>query len=265
MTEIFNFNRIWLLLQRYFVENRQKEFYYWGFFAIWFMFFRNNTGAIGGAILVAGIVFCGRFFREIHSPTTGLNYFMIPATQAEKLVTSFLVTIFYYFGMMLVVYTIGNLVGTLLNNLFANISFLSSSLKWFSYAPLQWSLLERTSVNMNMLNYGARTTVDENMYVWTFFQTFIFIQAIFTLGSLYFKSSAVFKTILTLFVIAIAYGIVMGFGLNAFFGLSNGSLNANIKIAPKENSFNTVANIIWYLLVPYLWVLSYFKLTEKEV
>ena len=163
MAEIFNFNRIWWLLRRYFIENRHRELYYWGFFIIWFLFFRSNIEAIGGAILVAGIVFCGRFFREIHSPTSGLNYFMIPATQAEKTVVSIFLTTVYYFGMMLAVYTIGNLAGTFINNVLANIPLLSSGLDWFSQKPLRWCLLEAPWADM--VSNGVNTSFVGSPYV----------------------------------------------------------------------------------------------------
>ena len=260
MTEILNFNRIGLLLQRYFVENRHRELYYWGIFIIVFMFTRNNPALIGAVFIIAGANFCGNFFREIHSPTAGLNYFMIPATQAEKLVTSFLVTIFYYFGMMLLVYVIGNLVGTLLNNLFANISFLSSSLKWFSYAPLQWSLLNLDTTT------DIGITVEGTTYLWAFFKSYIFTQAVFTLGSLYFKRSAVFKTLLTLFVVGFVYVVIMGLGMKGIFDVHlNSGISMRVSVNQAQDPFETVTMAFMYLLIPYLWVLSYFKLTEKEV
>ena len=255
MAAIFNINRIWWLLQRYFVENRHRELYYWGIFVIVFMFFHNDSSAIGGIILVAGIVFCGRFFREIHSPTSGLNYFMIPATQAEKLVTSYLLTIVYFFGMMLAVYTIGNLAGTFLNNLFANVSYLSPGLDWFSHKPLRWCLLE-----------VPQTDVVGSPFIWIFFNAYLFIQAIFMLGSLYFKRSAVFKTILTLFVAGFVCVVIMMLGVKVFLDIptiSDESINININ--GENNPFGAVGGIIPYVLIPYLWILGYFKLTEKEV
>ena len=253
MAAIFNFNRVWLLLQRYFVENRHRELYYWGFCTIWFMFFRNNVGAIGGAILVAGIVFCGRFFREIHSPTSGLNYFMIPATQAEKLATSFLLTIVYYFGMMLVVYTLGNLAGIFLNNLFANVSFLSSDVDLFTQKPLRWCLLEIPQIDMV-----------KSSFVWIFFKAYLFIHAIFTLGSLCFKRSAIFKMLLTLFFVGFVCVVIMVLGVHVFLGISANS-NVSININGENNPFGAVGSIIPYVLIPYLWTTAYFRLTEKEV
>ena len=258
---------MWLLLQRYFIENINREFFSWSIFIIIFMFARNSAELFGILIIFSGMGFCERFFREIHSPTTGLNYFMIPATQEEKTVISIFMITVYYFGMMLVVYVIGNLVGTFLNNLLANVSFLSSSLKWFSYAPLQWSLFERA--NVSVLNNGVGTTVEGSTYVWTLFKAFIIIQAIFTLGSLYFKRSAIFKTILTLFFIGFVYAGLMITGIFSFELPNEATYLTNEQsqaILSRANiSLKTFANIILYLFVPYLWVLSYFKLTEKEV
>ena len=265
MTAIFNFNRVWWLLQRYFVEDRNRVLYFWVFFFIFFMFFRNNSAAVGLTIVVAGIAFCGRFFREIHSPTSGLNYFMIPATQAEKTAVSIFLTTVYFFGMMLAMYTIGNLAGTFINNTLANIPFLSSGLDLFSQKPLRWCLLE--APNADMIANGVNTNFVGNPYVWTFFKAYLFIQAIFTLGSLYFKRSPVFKTILTLFIggtvngIVLLLGVVFALRINGnfdIFTLSGPSVNINF-------DGKDIPGFIPYLLIPYLWILGYFKLTEKEL
>ena len=246
---------MWLLLQRFFVENRQKEFYYWCIFIIVFMFCRNNAELIGAIIIIAGINFCGRFFREIHSPTTGLNYFMIPATQVEKMVTAFFLTLVYYFGMMIIVYTIGNLAGTFLNNLFANFSLSPFGSDLFSHKPLKWILFGNTE-NVS----GLKGNFDEKSLIWTYFKAYLFIQAIFTLGSLYFKRSAIFKTLLTIFIVGFVSSIIMGLVMKGF--LDNSMLpNTSIDI----NFDGGISGFIFYLLIPYLWVLSYFKLTEKEV
>ena len=260
MAAILNFNRIRLLLQRYFVEDRNRILYFWAFFIIFFMFFRNNTVAVGLTIVVAGATFCGRFFKEIHSPTAGLNYFMIPATQSEKITVSLFLTIVYFFGMMMVTYAIGNLAGTFLNNLFADVGFLSSGIDLFTQKPLRWCLFE--SSNINMVN-GMKTNFEEGPYVWQYFKAFLFVQAIFTLGSLYFKRSAIFKTILTLFIVSIVCAIIAGFLAKSILGISS---NTSFDISITGGTpFETVPGIIAYLLIPYLWITGYFKLTEKEV
>ena len=255
MAAIFNFYRMGLLVRRFFVENRNRELYYWAIFTIVFIFLRNQSVAIGALILIAGMVFCGRFFREIHSPVTGLNYFMIPATQAEKTVVTIFLTTIYYFGMMLVVYAIGNLAGTFLNNLFANFGSSPFGSGFFAHDPLKWMLFE----NVERIS-GIKGNFGEEPLIWTYFKAFVFIQAIFTLGSLYFKRSAIFKTILTLFVFGLVCAIIMGLVMKGFLNnstLSNTSMDININVE--------IPGFISYLLIPYLWILGYFRLTEKEV
>ena len=261
MAAKFNFNRMWLLLQRYFIENRNREFFSWSIVIIIFMFARNSAEFFGIVIIFSGMGFCERFFREIHSPTTGLSYFMIPATQEEKTVISIFMTTVYYFGMMLIVYVIGNLVGTLLNNLLANFWF-----DLFSSKPLRWVLFENVE-NASGLN----GIFSGESYIWRYFKIFIFSQAIFTFGSIYFSKSALFKTVLTLFAIGLVYGTILAFGLKGSFEQYSDSMNKIMEIngtvaVGSGNIFNTAAgSIIFYLLIPYLWVMSYFKLTEKEV
>ena len=263
MAEIFNFNRIWWLLRRYFIENRHRELYYWGFFIIAFMFFRNEATIIGGIIVVAGAIFCGRFFREIHSPTSGLNYFMIPATQTEKLVASFLLTIVYFFGMMLVTYVMGNLAGTFLNNLIADADILSHGFFTLEQEPLQWCLLEVSKTEM-IIN-GVDKSYEGSSNLWLLFKTYILVQAMFTLGSLYFKRSAVFKTFLTLFIFTLVNAIIVGVWLKYWVeGWEGSGRYMKITLDGETGPFGEIHPLA-YIFVSYIWIISYFKLTEKEV
>ena len=95
----------------------------------------------------------------------------------------------------------------------------------------------------------------------------------FSLGGMYFKRSAVLKTVLTLFIIGFVYSGIMGMGTKAFFEQANETMQINIEsneamqitLWRAKVLIETVTYITLYLFVPYLWVMSYFKLTEKEV
>ena len=259
MTSMFNFNRMGLLIQRYFVENRNRECYYWGMLAIAFMFLRNQPEAVGSLIIIMGMIFCARSFSEIHSPVSGMKYFMIPATQAEKMTVTAFLSIVYYFGMMLVVYTIGNLLGTFLNNMLANIGYFASGFEIFSHKTLQWCLFENVGTIA-----GFKGNFSGAPLIWTYFKSYLFVQAIFTLGSLYFKRTVFFKTVLALFVTALVCAIIMGLSMKGLFNFpSDASIQLSINAG--NNPFGQFFGSIAYILIPYLWVLGYFKLTEKEV
>jgi hypothetical protein len=225
-----------------------------------FMFFHNNIIATGGIIFVAGLFYAARFFREIHSPANGSAYFMIPATQLEKLTTGVLITTFYYFGMMLIAYTLGNLLGTLLNNALASIEFLSSHLELFHKTPLKWVLFEQGS-NHQMLN-GEIIRTDTYSYLGIFFRIFVLIQSSYLLGSIYFKNNQAFNTFFATNIIQLLLFIVFIVEIQLIVGTS--TMRDNLT----WNWGHIIGNgmsVLGYLLPVFFWVVSYFRLTEKEV
>lgn len=265
MNTIFNINRVGLLLNRYFVENAKRELVYWGVISICIMFLRNNAFLMLGLLVVAGAMFAARFFKEIHSPTNGINYYMIPATQIEKTFVAVLMSIVYYFAMFILSYVLGNLLGTFLNNILASVGTFFASLGiWFSHKDLEWILFTKT-VNMpSMENMGmiAKNTLG----LWI--PQFISIQSIFLLAGIYFKKNPVPKALLTIFLVLVVLVFIEAFMLKYMIGET--SFNASM-FADTE-SFDNAANIyMWivkilgYLFIPFLWIISYFRLTEKQV
>jgi hypothetical protein len=259
-TDIFNFGRVGLLFQRYFIERFRWELMYWGIMAIVFMFLRNNIPAMSGLIYVAGAFYTARFFREIHHSGNGVAYFMIPATQFEKLTVTITITAFYYFFMMIIVYVIGNLLGTFLNNILANMDFLRYGLNMniFHHSSLQWKLFEKTSMSANPMHF-VKMNMPMVIYV---FRSFLFYQSIFLFGGIYFKKNQAFKTFAALIFSFLVLGILAG--IEAKLILGDFTIIANDHELWLRLLADT-ANIIYFLLIPFLWVVSYFRLTEKQV
>jgi hypothetical protein len=254
MNAIFNFNRAGLLVQRYFMEKIQGELIFLSIMSFVFLFFRNNPTVIGITILIAGAFYAGNALKEIHAPTKRINYFMIPAMQLEKLTVSILLLVGYYFVLMLLAYVIGNVIGTALNNWLANIGFLSSGFDLFHSSPIKWKLFENTN-GTNISHFSL------------FLKLFLVTQSLFILGGIYFKKNQVFKTLLAL--IAIIFVFVFAWGIELKLILGDGSFLkssfAGDSLLRWEEGVDTAAKIFYWLLIPYLWVTAYFRLTEKEV
>ena len=264
-TDSFNLNRMGLLFRRYFTERLHTELIYWGIMIIVFMFIRNNMAAVGGLIFVAGAFYAARFSREIHSPTNGCAYFMIPATQLEKLLVSLLMTSLYYFIMMIITYVIGNLLGTGLNNLLAGIDFLSSDLGFFYPSTLQWRLFGETEFihgTFNGVNMGERITFLE-----LFFRIFLLIQSVYLLGGIYFRRNQAFATFFATNIIQLLLLILFIVELRLVIGETNSLFysRAPEEVLQLKNVLLNTLRVFFYLLPPFLWMVSYFRLTEKQV
>jgi hypothetical protein len=241
------------------MERFHSEIIYWSIMCVVFIFMRNSATTCAVFISIAGLFFAARFLREIHSSTNSIHYFMIPATQIEKLTVSLLFTIVYFYIMMLIAFILGNLVGTGLNNLLASLDFPFFSL--FKHRELSWSLFEGTAP-------AAHGTVT-SCFAWRFFRLFIIVQSIFTLGGIWFKRNQSFKTIFALIISAFAIFIVLLLELKIITGTTSFVVNNSTVNHGKASVFFTdLTNILDYffwLLPPFLWLTSYFRLTEKEV
>jgi len=250
MSQTLSFKRIGLLLKRYFVENQNYEIYLWSILTLIFMFFRSE-GTAQLITLIVGIVYATRFFKIFAYPSNGTHYLMIPATQVEKLVTVFLLNTFYFFLMIMITSAIGNFIGTILRNLIYGISTPFSLQFFFPYSKLNSDF----DITYLLKNFGVFAT----------------LQAIFTLGSLYFKRNSIAKTLLTLMMISILFGIIEYTVFKVTMGSLLSVLNQydGFQIAWNEIIFPKGMILVWkiigYLLIPFCWIVSYFRLTEKEI
>ena len=246
-TNLFNLKRLGLLFQRYFTERFQTELIYWIIMITVFIFIRNVIPAMMVLIFIAGVFYAARFFREIHSSKNGAAYFMIPATQLEKLTVGIVMTSFYYFAMMIITYVIGNLLGTFLNNMLASMNFLHGLLNIYfynpSYSPLQWELFKTVTVN----NSGS---ISQSFFAT--FTSFLFSQSIFLLGSLYFKNNQAFKTFFATIIVTIS--------LTFLFLIIGRIFSSDIYVNIDLNN-----NTIFGIFSPFFWIVSYFRLIKKQV
>jgi len=264
-TTVFDFNRIGLLFQRYFTERFNTEVIYWGIMVIVFMFIRNVDPLIIGLILIAGIFYAARFFREIHSRNNGVAFFMIPATQLEKLLVGIIMTSFYYFALMMITYAIGNILGTFANNMLASMDFIGLNI--FHHSPLQWKLFESNIANTTVVFNSSSIPAYEANYTSLFkiFVSFLLVQSVYLFGSIYFKSNQALKTFLSVFVIQILLLIVLVIIVRL---TGDGNIQINID-SSAINEWGKPVRIMLktflYLLIPFFWVVSYFRLTEKQV
>ncbi|HJV79157.1 MAG TPA: hypothetical protein VJ602_12300 [Paludibacter sp.] len=254
MNTTFNFNRLGLLIKRYFIENKNKELIYWGILTLVFCFIHQADSA-KMIIYIMGFIFAAKQFKIFTYTPSGMHYLLIPATHLEKLVASILLSTAYFFVTILFTYSIGNIIGTNLFNIFFNQS-----------NPVSWELFSFTSEHSigNSMHF---------MQVGPFFEMiigFLAIQSIFLLGSIFFKGNAVGKTMLSIFGIFLALGIIEIFLLKTLFGgwsMSGDMLSLSLSAdnSPTLTVIGYVFKTIGYLLIPFLWVVTYFRLTEKQV
>ena len=259
MNTTININRLGLLLKRYFTENKQRELTFWGIVTVVFTLMhlagsREKSISVEMFLYVSGFIFAARTFKIFNFTPSGMHYLLIPATHLEKVISAILLSTFYYFAMILATYIVGTILGTTIGNLFFETN-----------NPIQFELFQSNSnswvVGQEIYNFGPTLL---NTFI-----TFAGIQSVFMLGSIYFKGNAIGKTILVIFAISLILGLIEIFLLKVTFGTYHleGQM-MRLTIPSGQNLFpglEIAGTIFKYALIPFFWVVTYFRLTEKEV
>ncbi len=250
----FRFERVALLLKRYFYENMNREVMFWCIITLLFTILDHRNFVIL-VMFASGIIAAVRLNKELLSTSSGMHYLMIPATHLEKLITGIVLNTVYHFCMILVSYTIGNLLISVVYHFILKMEI-----------PVNWDLFQVTTPeNIN----GVLEMTLQNVF-WSLSGMFAVSQALFMLGSLYFRHNAIPKTIFSL----VAIGIVL-FNLQIFLFktlwdvkyISNAILPAFVMFSESNIPPFIEKTILigTYLMLPFLWVVSYFRLSEKQI
>lgn len=254
MNTTLDINRLGLLLRRFFIENKQRELTFWGITTVVFTLMhlagaQEKSISVEMFLYISGFIFAARTFKIFNYTPGGMHYLLIPATHFEKLTTAILLSTFYYFVMILITYSLGTILGTTIGNFFFE-----------SNNPIVFALFNSSADIYN--NSHAPSLLNK-------FILFAGIQSTFMLGSVYFKGNAVGKTFLAITAISIVLGIIELFLLKITFGTYHldGQM-MNISIDSEQgflSALGTASKVFAYALIPFFWVVSYFRLKEKQV
>lgn len=248
MDTTFSFNRIGLLLQRFFIERKRSEINYRIIVVVMFAMF-GLTRDFGHGTMKFLLFLLGGFYavgvtREIHSPTSGKSYFMIPATQAEKYFVTLFINLIYFFIGMMICYFIGNILSVLLNNL------LHTTTGIFELRPIGWPIFQNNG-------HGFSGSFFNNIYL-----NFISVQSIFILGAIYFSKSTYVKTVLMYSgIIAAIFVIFLTIMVPTFIEAPGD----NVKNILQDFPFMPIASVVVKVLCYFLLYVGYVRLKEKEV
>ncbi|HRZ98407.1 MAG TPA: hypothetical protein P5084_12695 [Paludibacter sp.] len=250
MNTTFSFYRLGLLLNRFFVENKQKELTFWAIAIVVFMLM-YNAASVGMFIIIAGFIFASRIYKSFGYTPGGMHYLLIPATHLEKLVSGIILSTIYFLIGVLISYMLGNTIGTHLGNLIFGTN---------------------NEVNLQLFDFSNKMQYMDSGTIYPYIDMFIgfaIVQSIFLLGSIYFKRNPIGKTFLAIIAFSVVIGLFEVFLLKLNFDITSlQHENININILDLKSMFpgaETFGQIIKFSIAPFFWVVSYFRLTEKEV
>lgn len=241
----FSFNKVGFLLQRYFLENKRTELRTF-LVAVILFFFLRAFEILPVYLFITGGLYAARFFNNFYKPTNTMSYLLLPATALEKIISVFLLNTLYFSIATITAYFAGNSLAYLIAISGILPTFLSIS----------------ASDCFHIFDYPFSHT-------FALFYVLFTTQAIFTLGVVYFKGNNTFlKTILVWFVLGFVLTIIASIILKFVFNqtyISSDTIMINDLDSVLPIWFDIVLRITLYLIAPFFWVVSYFRLKEKEV
>lgn len=281
MNQVFDFKRWTLLVAKHWSENKRKYllgtvamagflFFWFGFVVVidWGRpipsFIQIQTYYVGLAI--TGLFFASSTFAELSSGPRAMNFLTFPASHLEKLLCSLLYSLVIFF----VVYTA---VFYLVDFSMVKLANSAAAARWQGGANVPSSEV----VNI-FSEFNKGSDPDEpNLFLLSILM-YVIVQSAYILGSVYFSKYSFIKTTISLLVIAFALILFLakvmdpmmpngGYyqGLTSYQVVENGNFqNAKIVQLP-EWIGNLLFSLVKFALAPLLWVVTYFRLKEKEV
>ena len=189
---------------------------------------------------VFGIFHTGGVYNEFAQPATRQDYLLLPASNLEKWASRWLRTLPIYILSFTIIYWVAS---------------------WF----------------LNLVSYlgwGEIHSVFQPFQssIWEYWQVFIVAHAVFLIGAVHFNKAATIKTALTLLIIQTALSFIVGVAAWLIFqswSIDDSMVNSSFGFNLSEHVDLWLGKvgklILWLVLVPFFWWVSFLKLKEKEV
>jgi hypothetical protein len=276
MNSYFDLNRWLLYIGKHWNENKKKYLLslgaIGGLLVLWYSFLMmvNADHPLSGEIQVityyvglflTGCLYASLIFSELSDGPKGIQYLLLPVSILEKLLTALLYGVILYFICYTIIYYIVDIPFVKLSN---------SILKTVAEQE------HKTSFSIQeVANVFVSWKDGDNVFVY-FLLAYFSIQSIFLLGSVYFVRFQYIKTLvwgLVVFLFLVFFvhkilgsfmptgGFFIPFTVYRIFDKANGELSVQLP----EWISTILLFLIKYSLAPMLWIVTYFRLKEKEV
>lgn len=194
----------------------------------------NLKGLYLTVFMAGGFIFTSMIFSEMHTPQKSYAYLTLPVSASEKLIGSWLLSS----PVFIVVFSVSIFIIGLISGAVAN----------------------RPQFSMELFDHDYFIVV----------AVYLVTQTIFFLGAVYFRKNNFLKTLLALFALAAVLSAYSGLIFWILFGNNMEGMNENVSFGTFKGTIEFLAEqvipfIFWYLLGPFMLVVSYFRLKERQV
>jgi hypothetical protein len=275
MNSYFNLNRWLLYIGKHWNENKKRYLLslaaVGGLLVLWYSFvmivdksyplvlnMQAITYFVG--LFLTGCLFASIQFNDLGEGPKGISYLLLPASLFEKLLTALLFSVVLYFICYTAVYYIVDFIMVKLSNSMMLTRF--EETRSGNYAPQE------------IVNVFVSSDTPINLFFYLLI-IYLTVQSIFLLGSIYFAKYSYIKTLiwgLIVFLVLVfwEHKIVEPFMPHGSFFkpftvyrvTENGK---DLMIRLPEWISSILLFMMMYTLPPILWIVTYFRLKEKEV
>lgn len=276
MNPTFDLGRWALLVKQHWIENKKRYLLsiaaMAGILFMWFFFVALSDqsdpmnadvqrGTYFFLLLVGGCFYASQFYKDLGSRSRAINYLLIPASSFERLLVSLLYVVVLFFLVFTAIYYIVDTIMVMAVNMLH---------PTYSEANASGVLRQASVVNV----FGR--TIGKVNGTPLFFAAYFALQAAFLLGSVYFEKYSFVKTVISLFTVLLGLWLINSFlfeailpeggmnGLGSFLVTNNKTETTYLVELPTVMS-DILGMLARWAFPIFFWVITYFRLKEKEV
>ena len=273
MNQFFNLHRFSLLVAKHWADNKKRYVLsvlaFIGLLVGWYTFtilidsrFPMGQGlqmvTFFFSLFTVGSFYASQYFRDLGSRSKGINFLLVPASAFEKALCSLLYTVVLFFVVFtLSFYLVDIVMVWIAHNFITDIP----------YPEDQQGLLN--VFDAAKIHASPKTTVN---ILWIYFS----LQSVFLLGSVYFEKYSFIKTVIAGFVLFFIFFcfVYILYDLMPKGDYVNGILTSyRIKNHGKEDYVvklpDWIGQLLYYIFMygtaPFLYIVTYVRLKEKQV
>lgn len=276
MNSYFDLNRWLLYISKHWNENKKKYLFslaaIGGLLVLWFSFLMivnrrhpmqegMQVPAYYVGLFLTGCLYASMIFQELGDNPKGISYLLLPASLLEKLLAAILFgVVLYFICYTAIFYFVDFIMVKASNGIVSNI-YEKEHLGRFTPQEVA-NVFVSPKVN------------GDNFYILILLVYFT-VQSIFLLGSIYFSKYSYIKTLVWGLIVFLALVFFQHKIIESFMP-HGGFFNATVyRVWAGEGKEYSISIPEWigiagvflikYSLPPLLWIVSYFRLKEKEV
>jgi hypothetical protein len=284
MNQAFDLQRWGLLVRKHWSDNRNKYTLSLGAIAalllLWFGFLilvdkrgaMNKEGQLFTyyiGLFLTGALYASFLFGDLANKPKALNFMSVPASQLEKVLCMALYCVVAFWVCYTAIFYFVDFIMIKVSNA-VQLARLKEG------ATLNYPFVKETVFNV----FGRiENTPRDNPFnpLTVVLLLFFAVQGAYALGSIYFPTYSFIKTTISLLLIILLFIFLMakvllpilpkgsfGDSLTKFYIYDRDYSNRSVILLPSWTD-NVIFGFFKYLLAPAFWVVTYFRLKEKEV